>query len=115
MARTILTKDTAPGTNAAIGKVLTETVWDNVNGNRFVATGKELVVAHNTDVGAQTVSVTSVADPYGRTGNITTFSIPAGSIAVFGPFNVQGWQQADGYIYLDAAVVAVKFAILVLP
>lgn len=54
MPRTILTKDTAPGTNAAIGKVLTETIWDIANGDRFVATGKELVVAHNTDVGART-------------------------------------------------------------
>ena len=115
MARTVLTKDTAPGTNAAVGKVLTQAAWDNANGNRFIATGKELVLAQNTDVGAQTVTITSVADPYGRTGNVTAFSIPAGGLAIFGPFNVQGWQQSDGYIYIDASVVTVKFSVIVLP
>lgn len=118
MVRTILTKDSAPGTNAAIGKVLTLTAWD-ASGDRFISTGKELVVAYNTHATvAKTVTVTSVADVFGRTGDVTAFSVPALSgnpVAVFGPFKSDGWMQSDGYVYIDAVDINVKFAVVVLP
>src|ERR1700719_3981899 len=39
---------------------------DNVNGNSFVATGNEILVFLNTDTVTHTITITSVADPFGR-------------------------------------------------
>ena len=115
MARTTLTKTNAPGPYASTGAVLTLEAADTTNKNQFVSTGKELVIAHNTDTGSQTVTISSVADPYGRTKDVDTYSIAADAIAIFGPFPVLGWQQSDGKIYLEASSSAVKFGVVVLP
>lgn len=117
MARTTLTKKTVLGSKSAPyvadAADLTMTAADVANKNQFVATGNELVVAHNTGASAYTVTINSVADPnFGRTGDIATYSLAAGEYAVFGPFNVAGWQQSDGYIYLEASNASVKFGVL---
>jgi len=83
--------------------------------NQFVASGNDLVVAFNSDSGAQTLTINSVADPYGRTGNITTYSIGAGEYAIFGPFRQDGWMQTDGKIYLAASSALVKLGVITLP
>jgi hypothetical protein len=83
--------------------------------NQFTASGNDLVFAHNTNGGAQTVTVTSVADPYGRTGDISTYSIGAGEFAILGPFKTTGWQQTDGKVYLEASSADVKLAVFALP
>ena len=116
MPRTTLTKTTplgAFGTYSANAADLTLTAADTVNLNQFRATGNNLVIAQNTNAGAQTVTITS-APINGRTGDITTYSIGAGEIAVFGPFlgNQNGWTQSDGYIYLQASHADIKFAII---
>ncbi len=115
MARTTLTKTDAPGKYASQGAALTMEAADPTNKNQFVATGADLVFAHNTGAGAATVTINSVADPYGRTGDISSYSIPAGGYAVFGPFPSLGWQQSDGYIYLEASSTDVKFGVVKLP
>jgi hypothetical protein len=83
--------------------------------NQFTASGNDLVFAHNTGVGAVTVTITSVADPYKRTGDITAYSIGAGEYAHFGPFKMDGWKQTDGKIYLEASSADVKFGVVALP
>lgn len=82
--------------------------------NQFVASGNDLVFAHNTGGSDYTVTFTSVADPFGRTGDITTYSIGAGEYAVFGPFKLPGWMQTDGKVYLQASNAAVKFGVVAL-
>lgn len=115
MARQTLTKSSAPGSYATAGVVVTMTAADTVNKEEFASTGKELVIAHNTGASPYTVTITSVADEYGRSGDITAYSIAAGVIAAFGPFPVHGWRQSNDKIYLEANNIAVKFGVIVLP
>ncbi|MBW2084435.1 MAG: hypothetical protein JRI54_00165 [Deltaproteobacteria bacterium] len=115
MARATLTKTNAPGYYASTGAALTLAAADVTNKNEFVSTGKELVVAQNTGASSGTVTINSTADPYGRTEDITDYSIDAGGIAIFGPFPTLGWQQSDGKIYLEASTADIKFGVIVLP
>lgn len=115
MAPTTLTKTTPRGSYGSYGADLADLTMaaaDVANGNQFVASGKDLVIAHNTGGSAYTVTVTSVADPYGRTGNISAYSIGAGEYAIFGPFELAGWQQTDGKILISASNAAVKFGVV---
>lgn len=92
------------------------TAADATNKEQFVASDKDIVVAHNTGAGARTVTVTSVADAgNSRTGDIAAYSIGAGEYAAFGPFNRQGWMQTNGYIYIEAEHAEVKFGAIKLP
>lgn len=118
MARTDLTKTTALGaygTYAVNAADLTMAAADVVNKNQFVASGNDLIVAHNTGASAYTVTISSAPDPYGRSGDIAAYSIGAGEYAVFGPMKLPGWMQTDGKVYLEASNAAVKFGVVALP
>lgn len=78
-------------------------------------TGKEILLVHNANAGAQTVTISSVVDPYKRTGDITTYSVGIGEYAAFPPFPKDGWAQSDGYLYFAASAADVNFAVLRLP
>jgi len=53
---------------------ITPVAMDASNGNSFVATGKEVLLFQNTDSATHTITITSVADPYGRTdSSLTTY------------------------------------------
>lgn len=115
MARTSLTAISAPGGNATTGTAFSYTAADVANGNSFKSTGKEIVVAKNTDGAvAHTVTISSTADPYGRTGDVSQ-SIAANGIYVFGPFPTTGWIQSDGKIYLSGDNAALEFQVITLP
>ena len=118
MARTPLTKSTPLGSLPATLPLvansadLTMTAADVGNGNSFVASGKDLVIVQNSHASTTyTVTVTSVAKD-GRTGDITTYSLAAGVIAVFGPLQTPGWRQTDGSVYLAGSNAAIKFGII---
>lgn len=115
MARTNLTKTTAPGSYAAAGVALTMAAADVANMNQFTANGNDLVIAHNTGASPYTVTITSAPDPYGRTKDIAAESIAAGAIRIYGPFKLPGWIQSDGKFYLQASNAAVQFGIVALP
>ena len=112
MARTELTAVAAPGSYADDGTAIAFVASDNVNGNYVTLTGTELVIARNDNVAAQTVTVSSVDDPYNRTGDITTDSLDAGIYHIYGPFKVLGWRQADGTLYLDSSSADIMFAVI---
>lgn len=118
MARTSLTPKTALGAygdySVANAADLTMAAADASNLNQFAASGNDLVFAHNSGASAYEITVTSVADAFGRTGSVTAFSLGAGEYAVFGPFKLAGWVQTDGKIYLQASNAAVKFGIVAL-
>ena len=117
MARAALTKTTALGaygTYSAGAADLTMTAADASEKNSFTCTGNDLVIAHNTGAVERTITISSVADPYNRTGDITAYALGAGEYAVFGPFKVRGWQQSDGKIYLEANHAEVKFGVVAL-
>ena len=74
--------------------------------------GKIIVLVRNVDAtNPYTVTFTSVADEFGRTGDITTYSLAAGEVAAF-EFEPRGWKQADGNLYFEAANVKIEFAVL---
>jgi len=113
MARTELTKTVTPGGYSGTGNKLTMAAADTSNNNYFSANGNDLVAAHNTSVDTNyTVTITSVDDRFGRTEDISTYSVPHGEIHILGPFPTHGWQQSDGSIYLQASNSAVKFGII---
>lgn len=121
MPRQTLTKTTALGNFPALQPAanacdLTMTAADAANKEQFVASGNDLIVAHNTGASTRTITITSVADGANkRTGDITTYSLQAGDYAVFGPFTKQGWMQADGKIYIEASHAEVKWGVVALP
>jgi hypothetical protein len=107
---------TLPLTANAADIVFTAAGAGFADGHQFAHTGREIILVQNANVGAQTVTVSSVADPnMKRTGDITTYSVGASEFACFGPFPVDGWRQTDGNMYLAATATDVKFAILRLP
>jgi hypothetical protein len=111
---TTLTKTTAPGAYAAAGGAVTMTAADVANGNRFVPSGKDLIIAHNTGVAERHVTVTSVVDEMNRLGTIAAEAIAAGAIRIYGPLPVDGW-ASGGYILCSADNAEVKFGIVTLP
>jgi hypothetical protein len=120
MARTALTVVTPKGpydTVAANGLDFAFTAADEANGNAFVCTGRELLLARNThETDAATVTISSAPDPYGRTKDITAYSLAAGESAAFWIGRSIGWRQADGKVWLDAGGAGtVEFAVLRIP
>ena len=111
MAETALTATAAPGAYATALTAVTMTAADVANGNSFVATNNDLVLAWNDSATPYTVTITSTL-LNGRTGTITTQSIAADAHLIFGPMNVSGWQQATGLIHVSASNAAVKFGII---
>lgn len=94
---------------------LTETACDNVNGNSFPHTGREILLVHNTNASSGTFSVTSVADQYGRTGDISAYSVAASAIAVIDLDTITGWRQSNGNVLLACSANTMKFVVLRLP
>lgn len=116
MARTALTKTTIPSPYAGAGVAATMTAADTSNKNSFPLTGREIVIAYNSGASSHTVTVTSVDDRYGRSEDISAEAIAAGAIRVYGVgLALEGWQQTDGSLYLEANHAEVKFGVLVLP
>ena len=119
MARTALTVQDVPGKYpGSIGVNAADFTWaaaDIVDQNSFPCTGREIVLVRNDNVGPQTVTINSVADPYKRTQDVTAYSVGIGEYAFFGPFPVVGWRQADGNVYLEASAADVFFAVVRLP
>jgi hypothetical protein len=118
-ARVLLPKTIAPGGYSDAGLALTWTAAadPSTTKNYFISTGKELVIARNSNAGvtARTVTIESIANVKHRTRDITDFSIAAGATAVFGPFPKPGWVQLNGQIYLQGSHAEVLFAVVVLP
>ena len=111
---TVLTALGTKGSSYTAGAAdLTMTAADAANYEEVAFTGAEVIIAHNTDSGAQTVTISSIADDdHGRTGDITTYSLGAGEYGVFGPFDLDGWRQTGGLLYFAASDATVKFGVV---
>lgn len=115
MPTTVIVKSPLPGPYDTDGITPTWQAGDVANGNHFISTGKEILLARNDDVGAQTVTVTSTNDPQGRTGDITADSIAAAAYAVWQKFPVSGWRNAAGEIVIAVSDAGVFLAVLQIP
>ncbi len=120
MARTTITAQTLAGAYPTLpidaGTAdLTETAVDDPTDRETPLVNlKTLVIAHNTDSGAHTITIGSSVDTYNRTGDITAYSIAAGKIARFGPFQTLGWSNA-GKLNIDVSDPLVRLSIITLP
>jgi hypothetical protein len=116
MARQSHTPLTALGTKkdayTANAADLAMTAADAANYEEVAFTGREIVIAHNTGGSAYTVTISSVADDQGRTGDINAYSLGAGEYAAFGPFDLEGWLQSGKKLYFQASNAAVKFGVI---
>lgn len=116
MARTSITKITAPG---AFAGALTTFAWTDLgttgtNGHQFTLTGAELILLKNISGGGQPVQLFSVDDQYGRQENVLS-TIAANGYSLIGPMKLEGWKQTDGNFYLDSTSTAIKAAIVKIP
>lgn len=120
MPRTAITPVVPPGPRPtlplpALSAALPMVAVDAVNFNQTPCTGRELLFFSNPSGGALTVTVTSVPDPQNRTGDITTYSIPAAGFAVLGPFSTVGWKQPDGNLYFTGSGAALLVGVVQVP
>ena len=93
---------------------LTDLTWvaaDPTNGNAVTLMGDEILLVRNDDTAGQLVTVSSVPDSAGRTGDVSA-TVAAGAYAVFGPVKATGWRQSDGKLYVDVASASVYLAVL---
>lgn len=119
MPRTAITVQTPkgpyPGTISANLLDITFTAADAVNFNEAVWAGNRMLLLwRNSGAGARTVTVTSIADSHGRSGDVSAFSSAAGE---YGALLVErdGWQQSDGKLYFAGEHAEVLFAVLAIP
>lgn len=113
MPRTNCPVTTVTSKYPTAGKAITLTDADTSNDNSCSFTGSEILIIHNTDVGSQTWTLTSVSDAIEhRTGHITTESIAAGAIRMVGPLAGEGWAQSDGKLYFTGSDATVKFGVI---
>jgi hypothetical protein len=87
-----------------------------VGGEKFVCTGREILLMRN-DAGSNTVTISSVDDPKGRSENLAAYAITGSEIAAWcgGLTNAKGWKQTNGTIIATASSTDVSFAVLRLP
>lgn len=92
---------------------LPSTACDNVNGNSFAATGREILLVNNPDAAPHTFTVTSVPDSLGRSDtSLTGYSVPATSLAAIYINTLTGWRQANNTILLACNSNLLKFSII---
>lgn len=113
MPRTALTPIETPGASPLSAGAMAFTPADPTNGNKFVSTGKELLVVHNTGAGSrnvtfQTIAINGRQDP----NHNTAIAVAAGLYKVFGPFPLKGYRQSDGTISVTGSHAEVEFAVL---
>lgn len=84
---------------------------DVANDNQALLNEGDILLVWNKGASPYTFTVTSVA-LYGRTGDVSAYSVGAGEIAAFGPYKHAGWKQSDGYCYFDASSTNIYFAII---
>jgi len=111
---------TKPNNYAVIAGDLnvTPTAMDAVNGNSFIATGKETLLFLNTDTATHTVTITSVADAYGRFDtSLTTYTVPVAvtgtsGLAAVEMSQTQGWVGGGNLISMTTSSALVKVVVL---
>jgi hypothetical protein len=115
MAQTALTVTALKQNNYAVQAgdlAVTMAALDNVNGNSFVATGREVLLINNSDASPHTITISSVADALGRTGDITSYSIPANTIVAIEMSQLAGWIQPNGNVNLTGNSNLLKVGVL---
>lgn len=91
----------------ADGVEVTFVACDTTNGNYARLSGGEVLVARGTGL----LTIHSVPDALGRTGNLTKTLAGTEDAVYFGPFPVVGFGQSDGSLWFNGAA-GVEVAVL---
>lgn len=110
----VLTPQTIPTAYDQTLDVLTFAALSAAEDDTFQATGREILIFRNDDAGAVTVTITSTADPQGRTGD-TTLAAGAAAYTISQLFPRVGWAAAAGTISIVCTNASMFVAILRLP
>lgn len=103
-----------PGTVAA-GDLDFTMAAGKISAATFPLTNKEVLLLYNSGATPRTVTLTSVADKWQRTGDITAYSIGAGEWAAFFYGDKTGWADANGCASITCSNAELKVAVLRLP
>lgn len=122
MARTLLPNITytplqpTGATGSALNPTLTAA--DAVNGNYFVASGRDIVLVYNSDSATHNLSILSAPDTCtGRKADVTGYTIPASTDATtkghvtFTVLPTSVFTQTDGTVQISADSALVFFLI----
>jgi P pilus assembly chaperone PapD len=91
---------------------LTTQAGDNTNGMEFSNSGREVIIVRNPTAGALTMTVVSVADKHGRTGDLSVV-VPAAGTGFVGPLQPDLFNQAGtGKVHLNFSATGLTIAIL---
>jgi hypothetical protein len=113
MSRTAVPPQQLTGPYGTPIPALPFTAGDPGNGMQFVLVKGDILIIWNSDVGTHHFTLTSVADVYGRSQDVTAQALLAGAFAVFGPIDFPGWQQpSDGTLHFTCDDATIKFAVL---
>lgn len=85
---------------------------DVANKHMAALSGKIILLAWNTDASSHNITLTSVADKFKRTGDVTNYAVGAGLIAAYVFDDAGGWSQADNSVYFEADNALVKFCVI---
>lgn len=115
MARLLITDNPIAGNGGGVQSI-TKTTPVAADDCYFVNYGNTLLIVENLDSTTRTITVPSVADPYGRTGDLSLV-VPAAVAgvpgnAVAGPFPPPLWNQlGTNQVYVNLTdATAIKFA-----
>jgi len=115
MARVSLTPDSILGpypSSPSAGQFdVTLTAVDEVSGNEFALSGKEVLVFYNSGATDAGITLTSVADEQNRTGDLTA-TLGANEMAAFHVGALEGWRQTTGAFYFTGSISGLKVAVL---
>ena len=112
MAKSAITVQQLSGPFAGDMDDLTFAAGDAENGNYFTFTGKEIIIAYNSDAtNPYDVTLTSVDDPYGRDEDIVK-EVAAEEYAIFEASDLTGWRQSGGQFYVTVENAAVLVAVI---
>lgn len=107
------------GTPSAGGLAITYTACDNVNGNSYTMTGREVLLVRNTDTASHTFTVTPTTDQWGGTNtSLTSYSLAAtGSAGADSAVQMkfsQGWATgaSSNTINLTCSSALIKYAVV---
>jgi hypothetical protein len=114
MARVRLTPVDLPKTHPGASVAYTFATADTADHNDFLLTGREVLLISNGGASPVDVTVGSVADPYGRTGDLT-LTVAAGATRAIAFLDRAGWMQSDGALYLNTTSTDISYAVLRLP
>lgn len=115
-AQTVPTKVKGPYPGTVSADALDfQFIAGRVDSTTFFSTGNELLLVHNTAADATYyITIKSVPDEYGRTGDITEYDVGPDEYAAFKFTSTAGWRNETlgGVIEFVVENAAVEYAVL---